>query len=803
MRLRTFGGLWIEGGPPRPLGPRRMALLAFVAAGATRGVRRERVLATFWPDADEQHARHALSQTLYSLRRETGHDWIVPAAELRLGPAVTSDIGDLHTALAAENADAACAIRCAEFLEGFFLPDAPDFERWVEEERARIRAAVARVSERALERAGEGAAALPIWERLTELDPLSSRWAAGRMRALIAAEDRAGALAHARRHADLVRQELEADVDPAISALAAKARATPTPSQAPDAVRVPESAPPLAEAPAIEDRRPPRRRRRALAMLVSVAALLAVAAAAVRSAHRPELPARTIAGLRTTSPEAYLLYNEGLRAYYALDVPGAQRMMDAALEWDSTFAMAAFYAWVIGEPLVDGPEGRRNIERVRRLAPRTIERERLLLQAEVARREAPIGVAAAIAETLTVRYPDDPDGHILLGQIRFNLGSYGAAVAAYQRAIALDSAPAAGVAAFCRACVALGAMAHVYLWWDSAAASERVGRRLVALRPGEPAPMLGLVEPLLRQGRRAEAEAALELGSVLNLQPDFESYSLHRDLIRWGRHDELDQRLAPQLRSSSPVVRSTARWFLLLSLRDRGRLREARALALNGVLPGTGERIRGVEPELVLSATLLQGLGRPDSAAKLLHAGARRILEDRDIASGPRARNATWRLTLAGTAYAQAGDTATVRRLADSIELIGRESSFGRDTRLHHYLRGLVLQGGGRHAEAADQFRRAIHSLTDGYSEINLALARSLVALGRPAEAVAVLRPALHGGVDGSNTYTSRTEVREAMAAAFERSGEIDSAAVHRAAADAAWERADPEVRRRVEHGAN
>jgi Flp pilus assembly protein TadD len=150
-------------------------------------------------------------------------------------------------------------------------------------------------------------------------------------------------------------------------------------------------------------------------------------------------------------------------------------------------------------------------------------------------------------------------------------------------------------------------------------------------------------------------------------------------------------------------------------------------------------------------------------------------------------------LTLAGTALAAAGDTAGVRRLADSAEAIGKRSNWGRDPRLHHFLRGLLLQRQGHHAEAVETFRRAVFSPTDGYTRINLEMARSLMALGRGAEAVAILQPALRGGVDGSNTYVTHTELHEALAQAFERAGQADSARVHYRAVEAAWRRADPQ----------
>jgi hypothetical protein len=87
-------------------------------------------------------------------------------------------------------------------------------------------------------------------------------------------------------------------------------------------------------------------------------------------------------------------------------------------------------------------------------------------------------------------------------------------------------------------------------------------------------------------------------------------------------------------------------------------------------------------------------------------------------------------------------------------------------------------------------------SLTDGYTRANLALAKSLLVLQRPAEAIAVLRPAIHG-VDGSNTYVSRTELHEVLAQAFEQAGQRDSAAAHWRAVESAWRHADQEFRER------
>jgi hypothetical protein len=70
-------------------------------------------------------------------------------------------------------------------------------------------------------------------------------------------------------------------------------------------------------------------------------------------------------------------------------------------------------------------------------------------------------------------------------------------------------------------------------------------------------------------------------------------------------------------------------------------------------------------------------------------------------------------------------------------------------------------------------------------------MARSLLALGRAVEAIAVLRPAIRGGVDGGNTYATHTELREMMGHAFYEAGQPDSARVYYRAVEQAWRGSD------------
>ena len=935
MRLRTFGGLWIEGlESPRALGPRRFGLLALVAAAGAKGISREQVVGVLWPESPEDQARHSLSQCLYTLRREAGGEWIVAGTGLRLAPGVSSDVGEFSAALAAGELARAAELYSGRFLEGFYLAGAPEFERWAEDERGRIHAAAVGALERLASGPGarhEPGAALGWWRRLVEFDPGSARYAVGYMRALAAAGDQGGALAHARTHTAYVQRELESEVDPTVERLATELRAAPPPAAVRDtrpAVEPAAVATGAAEpagigsvgagaAPAASGRKASRWAAAAMVVVVAAVALVAsfrsrpspasqqpmlavggiraddsaalgpvlrdmlatglggvdgmqvvansrlveliprgadtnpsattqaarragasqvlegevgtdgaglvltlrrveVATGVVRGGYKVHgvtryalvdsavaiiaadlglaSPGEGSAASRTASPSAYALYEEGLRAYYKYDAPAAQRLMSAALERDSLFAMAAFYAWKAGIGVVPLDESARALQVAKRLAPRAIEHDRLLIQGTVAGQDAPIATAQAIAETLTVRYPSDPDGQILLGDVRFSLGDWKGSVEAYERAVALDSAAGALGGANCRVCIALNGVSGAYLWWDSTAAAERAARRQVRLRPTSHSGWSDLVEPLLRQGRRAEAESAAAETVRFGTGTGTGTWTgaLNRDLLRAGRFEEADNALVAELRSQNAHVRGDAHWLMIVNLRYQGRMQEAIALAERAVVPGMPWKVEGTWGVERRNPAIIQlEIGNPREAARRFEEFVR-VRQPETMTPALFARHVAWDLVLAGTAWMAAGDTAAVRRIADTLELVGRQSNFGRDLRLHFFLRGLLLQGEGRHAEAVDEFRRALHSLTDGYNRINLELARSLLALGRPREAVAVLQPALRGGVDGSSTYLTKAELHELLAEAWERAGVRDSAVVHWRAVASAWRRADP-----------
>ncbi len=193
--------------------------------------------------------------------------------------------------------------------------------------------------------------------------------------------------------------------------------------------------------------------------------------------------------------------------------------------------------------------------------------------------------------------------------------------------------------------------------------------------------------------------------------------------------------------------------------------------------------------------TLTEG-GSPLAAAALFDALRRRWVIT-DSSSGAVARQHTWMLTHEVTALAAGGDTARVALFVDTLERVGSRSGYARDRRMHHYARGLLWDARRRPAEAAAEYRQALTSPTYGYTRINYRLGQDLVALGRPAEALPLLRGALHGGLEASNLYITHTELRELLGRAFDAMGQRDSAATHYRWVAAAWRDADPPFRER------
>ena len=147
IELRLLGGVLLrdaDGRDRRGLvtQPRRLALLAYLASRIRSTHRRDRLLSLFWPDLDTAHGRAALRQALHVLRVELGRDALVTRGneEIALNfDAVRCDVVDFDRAVEEGRLTDALELYRGELLDAFFVSGAPEFERWQEGERTRLR----------------------------------------------------------------------------------------------------------------------------------------------------------------------------------------------------------------------------------------------------------------------------------------------------------------------------------------------------------------------------------------------------------------------------------------------------------------------------------------------------------------------------------------------------------------------------------------------------------------------------------------------------------------------------------------
>lgn len=222
FQLRLLGGFALHGSPgdtvPQLAQRRAEAVLAVLAVCGDLGCTRERLSGLLWPTSDATRARHNVRDALHVIRRAIGGGAVLSLGDvLRLDPAVvTSDVQQFAEALGAGRLADVVAAYSGPLLDGFHVSGAPEFERWVEDKRARfLRECIEAVKHLAkqAERAGRWDGAAEWWARAVSLDRYNTRFVVRRMVALARGGDRANAIKEGEEHCQLLKSELELDPD--------------------------------------------------------------------------------------------------------------------------------------------------------------------------------------------------------------------------------------------------------------------------------------------------------------------------------------------------------------------------------------------------------------------------------------------------------------------------------------------------------------------------------------------------------------------------------------------------------------
>lgn len=213
--------------PAEVLWRKNLALLIYLALSPNRTRTREHLVGILWPETTERLARKSLTEAVRRLRKLLG------ATRLgSQGDAVTLNDAALEVdAIALEAATAADVQHPGfiggDFLEGFSLPDAPAFDQWASNERARYRAKSAALLIAAGEQmltASQFARAQDLARRALTLEPLSEPAMCLLIRASALAGDAASALRVYHEYEHLLDKELGERPSRTVTALADRIR---------------------------------------------------------------------------------------------------------------------------------------------------------------------------------------------------------------------------------------------------------------------------------------------------------------------------------------------------------------------------------------------------------------------------------------------------------------------------------------------------------------------------------------------------------------------------------------------------
>jgi len=186
------------GEPVRFRTKKHLALLVYLAVEPSKPHRRDRLAELLWPTTAIPEARHSLATALSVLRPRLGPGVLDTTREHVLLPAdrVQLDIGRLEAGevLATDTRE---ALQVAGFLEGFDIPDAPEFTLWKDRRSASLLPYIKAALVQLIDQCRRTAAARQIEQyadAMLALDELSEEAVRAKMEARAFAGDRLTAL---------------------------------------------------------------------------------------------------------------------------------------------------------------------------------------------------------------------------------------------------------------------------------------------------------------------------------------------------------------------------------------------------------------------------------------------------------------------------------------------------------------------------------------------------------------------------------------------------------------------------------
>lgn len=249
IELRTLGRgtVFKDGAELSGLPSQRQQFALFVYLAVEGRVTRDHLVAIFWPDREEERARHSLSQALYALRRELEDCLHVEGDSVSLSRDLCSvDVKQLESAAGKERWDEVVSLYTGPFLDQFVLSGAPEFEKWQTGNSARLsrlaRGAFRQVVEQRMAE-GQLSDALTTASRWAMLQPLEDEAQHTLITLLARSGDRSGALKQYDVYRTMLARELEVEPLDGTMALVERIKGGSIPEYRPLSGKTPVPAP--------------------------------------------------------------------------------------------------------------------------------------------------------------------------------------------------------------------------------------------------------------------------------------------------------------------------------------------------------------------------------------------------------------------------------------------------------------------------------------------------------------------------------------------------------------------------------
>lgn len=326
---------------------------------------------------------------------------------------------------------------------------------------------------------------------------------------------------------------------------------------------------------------------------------LALAVTAVAGA-----PASDEIAITTGSEEARAVYLRARDFQERLRALDANRLYKEALAKDPEFALAHLG---VANTAISNEEFFAALDQAMKRVSRVSEGERWLIEATRAGATAQPDRQRMLLEKLARAFPRDERAQTLLGNYEFGLQDYPAAIAAYERAVAIDP----------RFSQPYNQLGYAYRFQERFDEAEATFRKYIELLPDDPNPYDSLAELLMKRGRFEESIAQYE--NALRIDRHFvASYvGISQNQVFQNRHEEARktlERLTKVARNDGE--RRQALFWTAMSYVDEGKpelaLATVEKMAEIARATGGANTLAG---DLNLMGQILLEAGRPDEAA--------------------------------------------------------------------------------------------------------------------------------------------------------------------------------------------